>query len=202
MDFPLDLPKKEQKELSLEEKLNVRVGDVVQLISTDVTVAGFVHRRDASNLVLSYVDPNSTADPSHSVYHDYEFESLRDRIYNLNKFTDYRIVQQAEEEKNIEPVFEDDNTAKKRKTPLILKNVTIGDILLLQNKSVRLTGYVVKKFEERVELSHIDPNSHIQGRSVSFNGYSNGTFFRCERTFKLAPFDSYRVLKSIQRFEQ
>jgi len=202
MDFPLDRPKKELIIESLEGKLNARVGDVVQLISTDVTVAGFVHSHNTSTVVLSYLDPNSTADPSRSVYHDYEFESLRNRIYNLNKFTDYRIVQQAEEEKNIEPVFEDDNTAKKRKTPLPLKNVTIGDILLLQNKSVRLTGYVVKKFEERVELSHIDPNSHIQGRSVSFNGYSNGTFFRCERTFKLAPFDSYRVLKSIQRFEQ
>ena len=81
-----------------------------------------------------------------------------------------------------------------------LKEVRVGDIIILNSDHITVSGYVVSKSNQRVTLSQVDPNSSMTGKNVSASGFSvNLNAFSYsdagDRTYYLRKFTGYTTLK-------
>jgi len=193
---------------SLEGKLrDVKMGDIILLESPKVTVAGYVNRKTDNYVTLSYADPNSTITLS-QLSTDYlatDFtRNIRDRNYFLRKFKSCQIIRRVSEtQEEAEGLVERRTTGAMRSEHknIDLDTVKIGEILLLYTKGLAIAGFVSRKYSDKVELSHIDPNSELQGTMLAGQSYSDGPFRTCERPFYFTKFDGYKILKKIRTDE-
>ncbi|MEK6963366.1 MAG: hypothetical protein AABX70_02980 [Nanoarchaeota archaeon] len=200
-----------QPELTLENRLeDVKIGDIILMENPDLTVAGYVRHRSHHSVILSYVDPNSAIQGKGIVWDGYAtWRGLwnRDRTYALKKFSSFHVLKGAAEEalalsepegeapaqtaaeEGVEDQVEEDSYSR----------VKVGEVLLLESENLNVVGFVVYKTSERIFLSHVDPNSVVQGDKIRELGYTTtDTFHDGRLMFKSSMFEWSAILKELQ----
>ncbi len=184
----------------LEGRLQgVKVGDFLLLSSPEVRVAGFVGRWDQKRVELTYFDPNCTYEfdrekivkeryvkGNRQIWHfeeaDTPYLTPENRTYNLKKFQQYALLPDTIPASNsngysplrnlIEVTLQRENGRES-----FVGEARIGDLVLLDDSKLRVGGFVFKKSEYLLTLSHVDPNSELQGSDLCRGSYAKGWLF-------------------------
>ena len=180
---------------------DVFIGDFIKISCGGVTAVGFVSHKTKRKAGLSLLDPNSTIGTGTLIGNDYKCgtSGIRDRTYQLQRFKEYEILARASELTKRDQKSVDEEPGKEIREKL--KDSSIGDIIALYNPEspkVAVAGYIHYQKEGSVLLSHIDPNSELQGRALAFQNYTTrGRLTGMNHAeFNLKKFLFYKVLES------
>ena len=210
----LDAAETSNSNSSLDETVKrTKIGDIVLLKSPKIDVAGFALYKGGGILTLGFLDPNCRLQLG------FDYDNLGSTGYVTKDSTDGSIKRSSRNyiiakfpQVNIMPYHI--HNAEPRTSNILstqeyepsanctLEELNVGDLVLLESMkehNVNIVGFVKQRLKHTFLLSHVDPNSEVQGSNVWGADYSRGGygFFlgAGDKWFNAQKFASTRVIK-------